>query len=206
MRHATRHFSNSPIARQTENITHSGTTPPNDQDQSQLPPKERYLDPSLVHTARLERKIVRERQLQPIGSRRRRAALRESSEKSLPFDQLPYQCFQEARKVLAADRTEKLRLIEVQREKLGRLRETASGENWKNMDEVQRKFIQKRIKSMDMHIEELKIWADINDPTVKRRFEDGKGKSALIVTTLTLKLKLWSFRRSDKASISSSFT
>src|SRR5690349_22164019 len=42
----------------------------------------------------------------PIGSRRRRAAIQSSP--NIPFEQLPYQCFQEARAVLQADREQKL--------------------------------------------------------------------------------------------------
>ena len=34
---------------------------------------------------------------------------------------------------------------------------------------------QTRIKSLRNYVEELKILADINDPEVKRRFEDGRG-------------------------------
>jgi hypothetical protein len=36
---------------------------------------------------------------------------------------------------------------------------------------------QNRIASMREYIDKLKIQADINDPLVKRRFEDGLGKS-----------------------------
>jgi large subunit ribosomal protein L35 len=28
---------------------------------------------------------------------------------------------------------------------------------------------------MEKHLENLKVWADINDPVVKRKFEDGQG-------------------------------
>lgn len=35
---------------------------------------------------------------------------------------------------------------------------------------------QHRINSMERYLEQLKIHADINDPMVKRRFEDGKGE------------------------------
>ncbi len=34
---------------------------------------------------------------------------------------------------------------------------------------------QRRLLSMRTALEELKILADINDPLVKKRFEDGKG-------------------------------
>jgi len=105
----------------------------------------------------------------PIGSRRRRAALQAGEQ--FPFEQLPYQCFQEARKVLQVDRAEKLKQIEAQRAKLQRL--MAADTQPQNEASKER-----RMKSMAEHLEELKVWADINDPVVKRRFEDGKGESA----------------------------
>lgn len=37
-------------------------------------------------------------------------------------------------------------------------------------------FKQKRLESLRGHLEYLKIQADINDPAVKRKFEDGLGK------------------------------
>ena len=82
---------------------------------------------------------------------------------------MPYQCFQEARKVLAADREEKIRQIEVFRVRLQRLKEQdaaiSGGEREKDH----------RIRSMERKIEDIKVLADINDPMVKKRFEDGKG-------------------------------
>ena len=103
----------------------------------------------------------------PIGSRRRRAALQGSA--NLPFEQLPYQCFQEARQVLLADRVEKLEEIEKMRQKIARL-EALSPEETGN--EHSRKS---SLRSMQLHLERLKIHADINDPLVKRKFEDGQG-------------------------------
>jgi large subunit ribosomal protein L35 len=84
---------------------------------------------------------------------------------------LPYQCFQEARKILVADRLEKLKQIERERERITRLKEVDAstfpgGEAYK----------QRRLTSMQKRLEELKILADINDPNVKRRFEDGLGE------------------------------
>jgi len=82
---------------------------------------------------------------------------------------LPYQCFQEARKVLLADREEKLKQIEVERARIARLKEAdpelSGGELRK----------QHRLRSMSITLEKLKILADTNDPAVKRRFEDGLG-------------------------------
>ncbi len=104
----------------------------------------------------------------PIGSRRRRAALKSSN--NIPFEQLPYQCFQEARKMLQADRSEKLKKIEVTRARIERLNEqdrspVPGGEVSK----------QRRLADMKEHLEGLKILADINDPLIKKRFEDGEG-------------------------------
>lgn len=124
-------------------------------------------DPATVHVPRLERKLIRAGEY-PIGSRRRRAALADSP--GIPFDELPYQCFQEARKILVEDRAEKLKKIETERGRIARLREVdpstfPGGEMYK----------QKRLSSMTAELEKLKIHADINDPNVKRKFEDGNG-------------------------------
>ena len=96
--------------------------------------------------------------------------------RDVPFEQLPYQCFQEARKILAADRAEKLEQIEVQRARLQKAKEQQvepQHEAWK----------ERRIISLEQHLEELKILADINDPTVKRIFEDGRGKECYILAS-----------------------
>ncbi|KAL2135075.1 hypothetical protein VTI74DRAFT_9891 [Chaetomium olivicolor] len=103
-----------------------------------------------------------------LGSRRRRAALATTG--NVPFEQLPYQCFQEARKILAQDREEKVAKIIAETAKIKRLEATDAstfrgGEAYK----------QKRLESLRAYVERLKILADINDPMVKRRFEDGKG-------------------------------
>jgi large subunit ribosomal protein L35 len=126
----------------------------------------RNPDPATVFVPRLERRLARAG-TPPIGSRRRRVALAQSP--GIPFDQLPYQCFQEARKILQDDRQEKIQQIETERARIVRLRaikpEDSAGEAYK----------QKRLKSMGITLEKLKILADINDPGVKRRFEDGLG-------------------------------
>lgn len=125
-------------------------------------------DPSLVTSPRLERRLMRQGKA-PVGSRRRRAALQGSV--NLPFEQLPYQCFQEARKVLLEDRTQKLEEIETMRQRIARVEalspEEAGSENSRKS----------RLRAMQLHLEHLKINADINDPLVKRRFEDGQGMS-----------------------------
>lgn len=107
----------------------------------------------------------------PIGSRRRRAALQGSA--NLPFEQLPYQCFQEARKVLLSDRAEKLQEIEMMRQRIARAEALST-------EEAGGQQAQKsRVRAMQLHLERLKILADINDPLVKRKFEDGQGTSNL---------------------------
>ncbi|RMD42698.1 hypothetical protein DV735_g2396, partial [Chaetothyriales sp. CBS 134920] len=103
-----------------------------------------------------------------LGPRRRRLAVQQTS--AIPFNQLPYQCFQEARSILIADRAEKLQQIEKERTRIERLKATDAadvrgGEPAKEA----------RLRSMSDYLEKLKVWADINDPNVKRRFEDGKG-------------------------------
>ncbi len=137
--------------------------------QADAPPKPSFRsnpDPQLVSSRRLERRLVRANN-PPIGSRRRRVALQDTS--GIPFEQLPYQCFQEARKILIADREEKLKQIETDRARIIRLRDSdpalSGGEARK----------QQRLKGLMDKMEHLKILADINDPLVKRRFEDGLG-------------------------------
>lgn len=97
----------------------------------------------------------------------------------MPFEQLPYQCFQEARKILQEDRQEKIQAIAKELTKIKRLEATPAdqvpgGERKKNL----------RLASLRKYLEELKILADINDPMVKRKFEDGLGK-CLVFTFLS---------------------
>lgn len=108
----------------------------------------------------------------PIGSRRRRAALKSSD--NIPFEQLPYQCFQEALKVLKVDRQEKLEAIQTERLRISNLEaqdvaKISGGETAK----------QSRLSAMRKHLEYLKIQADINDPLIKKRFEDGEGRDSV---------------------------
>lgn len=134
-------------------------------------------DPELVTTPRLERKLLKSG-VSPIGSRRRRAALQRSE--NIPFELLPYQCFQEARKVLQADREEKIKDIVREQARVDRLRalsdEEAGGQNVKRS----------KLGAMEKHLENLKVWADINDPIVKKKFEDGMGMSTFIFLTIFL--------------------
>jgi large subunit ribosomal protein L35 len=142
----------------------------------------RNPDPQLVSSRRLERRLVRTNN-PPIGSRRRRIALQDTS--GIPFEQLPYQCFQEARKILIADREEKLKQIETDRARIVRLRESdpalSGGEARK----------QQRLRSLMDKLEHLKILADINDPLVKRRFEDGLGNSITASSASTNANEQW---------------
>ncbi|RYP00960.1 hypothetical protein DL765_010886 [Monosporascus sp. GIB2] len=129
--------------------------------------KGRLMDRNTTTAPWAERKLVR-MGTPPVGSRRRRAAIRTSQ--NLPFEQLPYQCFQEARRILQEDRQEKVHAIAKELAKIKRLEETPAdqvvgGERMKNM----------RLASLRKQGEEYKILADINDPVVKRRFEDGLG-------------------------------
>ena len=124
------------------------------------------LDPSLVYTRKDERALLRSG-VSLIGSRRRRAVL--NSTQGIPFEQLPYQCFQEARKVLQADRQEKLRQIQNERTRIANSRALDPA---KCGGEIAKKM---RIAAQERYLEELKIQADINDPLIKKRFEDGEG-------------------------------
>jgi large subunit ribosomal protein L35 len=146
-----------------------GTTPVARQEVQAATATTPALDPETVHTYR-EEWLLTKAGTPPIGSRRRRVAMQQTS--NIPFDALPYQCFQEARQILIADREQKLQQIERERARLLQLRGTdasqvSGGEAAKQL----------KIKSMEMHLEKLKILADSNDPNVKRRFEDGKGES-----------------------------
>ncbi|KAJ5690123.1 hypothetical protein N7462_004515 [Penicillium macrosclerotiorum] len=123
-------------------------------------------DPELVTQRTLENQLMR-KGTPPIGSRRRRAALRFTP--NTPFEQLPYQCFQEARNVLLADRAEKLKEIDTMRQRIANV-EAQSTEG-----DVTEQAKKSRVRAMQLHLERLKIHADINDPLVKRKFEDGQG-------------------------------
>ncbi|KKY21163.1 putative mitochondrial large ribosomal subunit 35 [Phaeomoniella chlamydospora] len=124
------------------------------------------MNPETVYSPRLERRLIRQKGQYPIGSRRRRMALAQSG--GIPFEQLPYQCFQEARQIIVADRQEKLKEIETMRQRIARLQATDVSSD---PGAEQRKQV--RLRSMEQDLEQLKIYADINDPLVKKRFEDG---------------------------------
>lgn len=74
--------------------------------------------------------------------------------------------------MLIADREQKLKRIETERARIARLQ--AMDTTAIPGGDMQK---QKRLQSMQQELENLKILADVNDPTVKRRFEDGNGES-----------------------------
>lgn len=129
-------------------------------------------DPLTVLTWRGERSLMKAGKA-PVGSRRRRAALRTSD--NLPFEQLPYQCFQEARKVLAEDREEKIAQIQLTRQRIQKL-EAKDASGVKGGAAMKQTTLQK----LNERLEYLKIQADINDPMIKKRFEDGEGMSNIL--------------------------
>lgn len=139
---------------------------------AQVQPFYRNPNPETVFIPKLEKRLVAAG-TPPIGSRRRRMAIAQSQ--GIPFDQLPFQCFQEARKILIEDRQEKLQQIETMRARIARLQQ-ADGNDLHRGGEA---YKQKRLDSMKRELEHLKILADMNDPNVKRRFEDGKGNAML---------------------------
>lgn len=131
------------------------------------PPPPPMLDPNTVSTRREERELFRTQGVMPVGSRRRRAALQSSD--NVPFEQMPYQCFQEARKVLQEDRESKLAKMAKERKRIA---------HWQNVPAADcgGEFAKKgRLVGMQKYLESLKILADINDPLIKKRFEDGAG-------------------------------
>ncbi|EME85742.1 uncharacterized protein MYCFIDRAFT_41188 [Pseudocercospora fijiensis CIRAD86] len=138
-----------------------------DAETAQVEKPARVLDPLTVSTPRLERKMIREQKQMPIASRRRRRAIASSS--NIPFEQLPYQCFQEARAFLQEDRAEKLEMIKKFRARIENLMDTVPV----TQADIERK--EARLRDMRKRLEDTKILADINDPLVKKKFEDGFG-------------------------------
>ncbi|RCI11318.1 hypothetical protein L249_7773 [Ophiocordyceps polyrhachis-furcata BCC 54312] len=144
----------------------SASAPTQESPQPPLP-TEADLDPNTV-LPRFEAQLIKAG-IMPIGSRRRRIALRTCGT-NIPFEQLPYQAFQEALKILAADRVEKLDRIRVQLAKIERLEKKDAADFRGGQTTKDR-----RLADMREEVERLKILADINDPLVKKRFEDGLG-------------------------------
>ena len=149
--------------------------------QTPPPPSPSRLDPERTYDKKGEDELFKSG-VMPVGSRRRRAAAAIGG--NIPFEQLPYQCFQEARKVLQADREEKVKLVEVERQRIARLEAHESYPGTPAQKEL-------RLQSMRKHLEYLKIQADINDPMVKKRFEDGKGMcTVFLLAGLRTKFRL----------------
>ncbi|KAG6020282.1 hypothetical protein E4U41_002892 [Claviceps citrina] len=135
-------------------------------DPAEAPPGALDLDPNTV-LPEFESQLIKAGRM-PVGSRRRRVAMRTTP--GIPFEQLPYQAFQEARKILAADREDKLARIRDELDKIARLegRDASELVGGQRMKEV-------KLASLRREVERLKLLADVNDPLVKKRFEDGMG-------------------------------
>lgn len=140
---------------------------PQTQQTQQTQPSGLDLDPNTV-MPEFEAQLIREGKM-PVGSRRRRVAMRTTD--SIPFEQLPYQAFQEARRILAADREDKLSKIGAELDKIAWLeaKDAAEVKGGQQMKDT-------KLASLRRHVEQLKILADVNDPLVKKRFEDGLGE------------------------------
>ncbi|KAK5113752.1 hypothetical protein LTR85_010769 [Meristemomyces frigidus] len=149
-------------------------------------PKPKLRDPNTVSTRAAEQQLIQHQRITPVGSRRRRAAIASTS--NIPFSELPYQCFQEARALLQADRKEKLEVIRAQRERIERLK----AKDVAPQDEAHK---EKRLVDMRRKLEEQKILADINDPVVKRKFEDGEGDLTKPIYRLLADRQWRSYRR-----------
>lgn len=141
----------------------------------------------MVENKKQERRLLRRDHIQPVGSRRRRAALRRSAlmqAQEVPFEQLPYQCFQEARKVLLEDRQEKIKEIETMQSRIKNLMDQDSAVSGGPRAK------EARLRSMRNHVNDLVILADINDPMVKRKYEDGQGEETTQDVSLKIMLTL----------------
>lgn len=73
--------------------------------------------------------------------------------------------------MLAQDRMEKLEELKETSVEIAKLEQRPA-----NVYRAGEQFKQKKLESLQRHLEELKIQADINDPAVKRKFEDGLGE------------------------------
>lgn len=151
----------------TASITNESSSTPTDVTDSTAKTTTRTIDPLTVSNPRRERALIRQGKL-PIGSRRRRAAIKTSS--NIPFQQLPYQCFQDALNVLAEDRKEKLVAIRETRNKISKL-EAKDGASIQGGEIMKAR----KLRGLRTYLETLKIQADINDPLIKKKFEDGMG-------------------------------
>jgi large subunit ribosomal protein L35 len=151
-------------------FTSSSSTRTKD-DVETVPSTEPYLpevdDLKYAYTRKQVKRLEREQGKRPIGSHRFRVARMLNPD--IPFEQLPYQCFQEARKVLAEKREEILKDIKKMEARIERTRALDDSV----LSQRQR---EDSVMWMKVHIQKLKIEADINDPLVKKKFEDDMGK------------------------------
>ena len=85
---------------------------------------------------------------------------------------MDYHCFQEARKLLAADRADKIRQI---LEEQAKIREVEGHVGDALLYRGGDRYRERRLASLRRHVQRLKILADINDAEIKRKFEDGLG-------------------------------
>lgn len=131
-------------------------------------------DAERVSTRRSEGRLFRLQNQLPVGSRRRRAAIQNSAQ--IPFEELPYQCFQEARSFLKEDRAEKIA-------EMGQIRAKIDKETAKEIPPEKERVRELRIQAYNRNLEHLKILADINDPLVKKKFEDGFGMLRVFTCT-----------------------
>lgn len=76
--------------------------------------------------------------------------------------------------MLKGDREEKMKEIQTERLRISNL-EAQDGAKLKGGEKEK----QRRLQDMRNHLEWLKIQADINDPLIKKRFEDGEGMRVL---------------------------
>jgi hypothetical protein len=123
--------------------------------------------PPTADNVRLAARKLRRRGVVVTGDRRSRLA--KLTTPDLPFESLPYECFQEAMKVLRTDRQEKVDKIVETKKRIAVL------EAKRTEDDRAENARLKKLKSLRDYAAELEILADINDPVVKRKFEDGTG-------------------------------
>ena len=101
------------------------------------------------------------------------------SSDNVPFEQMPYQCFQEARAVLAEDRQRKLAEIAEMRKRIAFWQDVPASD-------LGGEYAKKgKLVRMHKYLEQLKILADVNDPVIKKRFEDGMGWFSYFTFSLT---------------------
>ena len=77
--------------------------------------------------------------------------------------------------MLAEDREEKIRKIEEERRRIAEVES-------KDASELGGEHVKKgKLVLMNKYLSQLKVLADVNDPMIKKRFEDGLGKCRMLV-------------------------